>query len=61
MGRVNFLLDSHALLWWLDDDKRLSKRARSVIANADNTICVSAVSVWEIAIKTALGKLVDQR
>ena len=56
---MNILLDSYALLWWLDDDKRLSKRARSVIANADNTVFVSAASVWEIAIKTALGKLAD--
>lgn len=56
---MNILLDSHALLWWLDDDKRLSRRARSVIANADNTVCVSAASVWEIAIKTTLGKLAD--
>ena len=56
---MNILLDSHALLWWLDDDKRLSRRARSAIANADNTVFVSAASVWEIAIKTALGKLAD--
>ena len=60
MGRVNVLLDSHALLWWLDDDKRLSRRARQIIANEDNSVFVSAASVWEIAIKVALGKLDDR-
>jgi len=57
---VNVLLDSHALLWWLDDDKRLSRRARQIIANEDNSVFVSAASVWEIAIKVALGKLDDR-
>ncbi len=60
MGRVNILLDSHALLWWLDDDPRLSRRARSLIADAENGVYVSAASVWEIAIKVALGKLADR-
>jgi PIN domain nuclease of toxin-antitoxin system len=59
MGRVSTLLDSHALLWWLADDRRLSKRARSTIADPDATVYVSAASVWEIAIKVALGKLAD--
>lgn len=60
MGGVNILLDSHAFLWWLDDDKRLSRRARSIIADAENRVYVSAASVWEIAIKVALGKLADR-
>lgn len=50
------LLDTHALLWWLAGDERLSVHARSTI-EAANTVHVSAVSVWEIAIKTQLGKL----
>ena len=57
---MNVLLDSHALLWWLDDDKRLSRRARQLIADEDNSVFVSAGSVWEIAIKVALGKLEDR-
>jgi PIN domain nuclease of toxin-antitoxin system len=56
---VNVLLDSHALLWWLDDDRRLSRRARQTIADAETVIFVSVASVWEIAIKRALGKLTD--
>lgn len=57
---MNVLLDSHALLWWLGDDKRLSRRARKLIADEDNSVFVSAASVWEIAIKVALGKLDDR-
>lgn len=56
---MNVLLDSHALLWWLDDDRRLSRRARQTIADAETVIFVSVASVWEIAIKRALGKLND--
>ncbi len=50
------LLDTHALLWWLAGDERLSAHARSAIEGASR-VHVSAVSVWEIAIKTQLGKL----
>lgn len=59
MGGVHLLLDTHALLWWLDDDRRLSRRARNLIADADNTVYVSAATVWEIAIQVASGKLAD--
>ena len=52
-----FLLDTHILLWWLSDDKRLSSKVRLLIRNRNNLIYVSAASVWEIAIKSALGKL----
>ena len=51
------LLDTHALLWWLEGDERLSRPAREFIGNEDNAIWVSAVSAWEIATKVRLGKL----
>ena len=51
------LLDTHALLWWLDGDRRLSPRARRVIGDEKNTIMVSAASAWEISTKSRLGKL----
>jgi PIN domain nuclease of toxin-antitoxin system len=54
---VNFLLDTHALLWWLSDDPALKAEARQSISQASNTIYVSAASAWEISIKKALGKL----
>ncbi len=53
---MNLLLDTHIALWALVDDPRLSSRARDLILDPENTVSVSAVSVWEIAIKHALGK-----
>jgi len=54
---MTLLLDTHALLWWLDDPKLLSQGARRAIRDGSNTVYVSAAAVWEIAIKKALGKL----
>jgi PIN domain nuclease of toxin-antitoxin system len=54
---VRLLLDTHALLWWLDGDRRLSLKARRAIANQSNAILVSAASAWEITTKARLGKL----
>ncbi len=53
------LLDTHVWLWWLHDSNRLSGRIQSQIATKEsqNGILVSAVSVWEIAVKSSLGKL----
>lgn len=54
---MRLLLDTHALLWWLADDPTLSEGAISAVAEARNSVYVSAVSAWEIAIKRSLGKL----
>jgi PIN domain nuclease of toxin-antitoxin system len=54
---VNLLLDTHALLWFLGGDSRLSTSARAAIENLENTRLFSVASAWEIAIKTSLGKL----
>lgn len=54
---MRLLLDTHVLLWWLADDRKLGKAAREIIANPDNDVNVSAASVWEAAIKTAVGRL----
>src|SRR3990172_488616 len=54
---MRVLLDTHTLLWWLDGDRRLSRRARSVIGKETNTVLVSAASAWEITTKARLGKL----
>ena len=51
------LLDAHALVWWLDDDRALSQEARSAVADPTNEVVVSAASVWELAIKRAKGKI----
>jgi len=55
---VRLLLDTHVLLWWLSDDRKLTKAARAIIANPDHEVLVSSASLWEIAIKTALGRIV---
>jgi PIN domain nuclease of toxin-antitoxin system len=55
VGVVTALLDTHALLWWVTDDRRLSKRAREIIATDE--ILVSVVSAWEIEIKRGLGRI----
>ena len=54
---MNLLLDTHALLWWLDDHPTLSKKARSAIADGKNLVFVSAAVIWEIQIKQTLGRL----
>jgi PIN domain nuclease of toxin-antitoxin system len=53
---VNLLLDTHALIWWRSEPSRLGRTARHAISSAD-VVLVSAASAWEVAIKTALGKL----
>jgi PIN domain nuclease of toxin-antitoxin system len=54
---MRLLLDTHALLWWFTDDRQLSTKARSAIADLGNDVLVSAASAWEIATKQRLGKL----
>jgi PIN domain nuclease of toxin-antitoxin system len=57
---LKVLLDTHALLWWVTDDPRLSDAARDAILFAD--VAVSVVSLWEIEIKRGLGRIdVDTR
>jgi len=54
---VNLLLDTHVLLWWLDDHPALTTSCRSAMADGNNLVFVSAAVIWEIRIKQALGKL----
>ena len=53
---MNLLLDTHTLIWWANGE-RLSDAATEAIRDPDNLAGVSAATVWEIAIKQALGKL----
>jgi PIN domain nuclease of toxin-antitoxin system len=53
---VRILLDTHIALWAVADDARLPAKARQLIGDADNVVIVSAVSIWEIAIKHALPR-----
>ena len=54
---MRLLLDTHAFLWWLDGDRRLSTKVRTLVAAADTEVLVSAASAWEITTKFRLGKL----
>jgi PIN domain nuclease of toxin-antitoxin system len=51
------LLDTHTFVWWVGDSPRLPKRFRAAIAEPANDVFVSAVTVWEIAIKRRTGKI----
>lgn len=54
---MSYLLDTHSLIWAVCTPEKLSKSAKSVILDADNEVLVSVVSLWEISVKYALGKL----
>ena len=53
---MRLLLDTHVFLWWIKEDKRLSKTAANKIKEAED-VYVSSASIWEIAIKMRLGKI----
>lgn len=53
---LKLLLDTHSILWWVRDDRRLGREARRAIASAD-VVWVSAASGWEMATKIAKGRL----
>ena len=54
---MRLLLDTHALLWWLAGDRKLSAAARSAIGDEENIVFISAASASEISTKHRLGKL----
>jgi PIN domain nuclease of toxin-antitoxin system len=54
---VKVLLDTHALLWFQSGDRRLSRAARAAIEDEDAELLLSAATVWEMAIKSSLGRL----
>jgi PIN domain nuclease of toxin-antitoxin system len=56
---MRLLLDTHALLWWLEGDERMPQRARDAIGKDVGQVFVSAASAWEIATKARIGKLPD--
>jgi PIN domain nuclease of toxin-antitoxin system len=54
---MRILLDSHTLLWWMDDPNRINPVARTEISHPRNEVFASAVSIWEIGLKCSKGKL----
>ena len=55
---MNYLLDTHTLIWALENNPTLSNSARDAIIDGNNMIFVSPVSAWEISIKQATGNLI---
>jgi len=53
---MKFLLDTHLLLWAAGEPRRLSKQARTLIANPGNDLLFSAASLWEVVIKSGLDR-----
>ena len=56
LGKVRYLLDTHALVWWLYNPARLSAAANAAMSEPENEIVASAISAYEIANKNRLGK-----
>src|SRR5690606_27393323 len=54
---MRYLLDTHSLIWFLEDNPKLSTLAKSEIKNLQNQCFISIVSLWEIALKTGIDKL----
>lgn len=58
---MKVLIDTHALIWWSEDDPRLGGEARAVFEERENTVFVSAVSIYEMRLKENRGKLRSAR
>ena len=54
---MTLLLDTHCWLWWLTEPEKLKRTSLALLKNSENTILLSPVSSWEIAIKHSIGKL----
>ena len=54
---MKVLIDTHVLIWWDSDPDRLSAKAREVLCGQQSVVHVSVVSLWELQIKAALGKV----
>ena len=54
---MKFFADTHAFLWFITDSERLSPKAKTFLEASESDRVLSAASIWEIAIKTSLGKL----
>ncbi|MCI0723781.1 MAG: type II toxin-antitoxin system VapC family toxin [Acidobacteria bacterium] len=54
---MKFLVDTHILIWAVDDPSRLSPRASAALQDPANDLLVSSGTIWEMAIKVAIGKL----
>lgn len=58
---MNYLIDTHVLIWYLDNYELIPENILSEIENTENSVFISKVSLWEMAIKYRLGKLVKSK
>ncbi len=58
---MRVLLDTQAIIWYLEGNQNLARKHREIIVNADSEVFVSMASLWEIAVKTTTGKLTISR
>lgn len=58
---MSLLLDTHAFLWWVADDARLSRRVRNIVGDPKQTVYFSPASAWEISTKHRMGRLAEAR
>ncbi len=54
---MDLLLDTHAVIWFITDDKKLPEKIKTQIENTKNDVLVSMVSLWEMSVKYSIGKL----
>lgn len=54
---MNYLIDTHILIWFIEGNDQLSKKAKVLISDPVNNIYVSQASLWEMTIKISIGKL----
>jgi PIN domain nuclease of toxin-antitoxin system len=54
---MKYLLDTHVFLWWVTDNKKLPGNARALISDKSNELFLSSASLWEIMIKSKIGKI----
>ena len=56
-NNMQYLLDTHVLLWWFTTPTKIKPKAQKIIRDKSNTIFLSSVSFWEMAIKKSIGRL----
>lgn len=54
---MDYLLDTQVIIWFIDGDIKIPQHVRNVVKNPQNTISITIVSLWEIAIKRSIHKL----
>ncbi len=58
---MEYLLDTHILIWYMSNDKKLSKEVREIIMNKENTIYYSTINLWEMVLKSEKEKVINYK